>query len=123
MAKYVASTTLKDLEWDNSHLIEGDVPEAVAKLKQRPGQDLIMYGSDDLMHSLLELERQREKLNRDDWTAFETRRPRPPQANSIVRCTGTASRALPHAVPLPLFAQSDSDRPPRSASPRRPERE
>jgi dihydrofolate reductase len=54
MAKYVASTTLKDLEWENSHLIEGDVPEAVAKLKQQPGQDLIMYGCHDLMHSLLE---------------------------------------------------------------------
>jgi dihydrofolate reductase len=54
VAKYVASTTLEDLEWENSHLIEGDVPEAVAKLKQQPGQDLIMYGSDDLMHSVLE---------------------------------------------------------------------
>ncbi len=54
MAKYVASTTLKDLEWENSHLIEGDVPEAVAELKQQPGQDLVMYGCHDLMHSLLE---------------------------------------------------------------------
>jgi dihydrofolate reductase len=54
MAKYVASTTLNDLEWENSHLIEGDVPEAVAKLKQQPGQALVMYGSHDLMHSLLE---------------------------------------------------------------------
>ena len=54
MAKHVASSTLKDLEWENSHLIEGDVPEAVAKLKQQPGQDLVMYGSHDLMHSLLE---------------------------------------------------------------------
>ena len=54
MAKYVASTTLEDLEWENSHLIEGDVPEAVAKLKQQPGQDLIVYGSHDLTQSLLE---------------------------------------------------------------------
>ncbi|MCU1527141.1 MAG: Pyrimidine Reductase [Frondihabitans sp.] len=54
MAKYVASTTLKDLEWENSHLIEGDVAEGVAKLKQQPGQDLVMYGCHDLMHSLLE---------------------------------------------------------------------
>jgi dihydrofolate reductase len=54
MAKYVASTTLKDLEWENSHLIEGDVPEAVAKLKQQPGQDLVMYGCHGLMHILLE---------------------------------------------------------------------
>jgi dihydrofolate reductase len=54
MAKYVASTTVEELEWENSHLIEGDVAEGVAKLKQQPGQDLIMYGCHDLMHSLLE---------------------------------------------------------------------
>jgi dihydrofolate reductase len=54
IAKYVASTTLEDLGWENSHLIEGDVPEAVAKLKQQPGQDLIVYGSHDLTHNLLE---------------------------------------------------------------------
>jgi dihydrofolate reductase len=54
IAKYVASTTLEDLEWENSHLIEGDVPEAVAKLKQEPGQDLVVYGSHDLAHNLLE---------------------------------------------------------------------
>ena len=54
MAKYVASTTLRDLEWENSHLIQGDVAEGVAKLKQQPGQDLVMYGCHDLMHSLLD---------------------------------------------------------------------
>jgi dihydrofolate reductase len=54
MAKYVASTTLANLEWENSHLIEGDVPEAVAKLKQQPGRDLVIYGSHDLMHTLFE---------------------------------------------------------------------
>jgi dihydrofolate reductase len=56
IAKYVASTTLKDPEWENSHLIEGDVPEAVAKLKQEPGQDLVIYGSNDLMQTLLKRE-------------------------------------------------------------------
>jgi dihydrofolate reductase len=54
MAKYVASTTLSVLEWENSHLIEGDVAEGVAKLKKQPGQDLVMYGCHDLMHNLLE---------------------------------------------------------------------
>jgi dihydrofolate reductase len=54
IAKYVASSTIRDLEWENSHLIEGDVPEAVAKLKQEPGQDLVIYGSHNLTHSLLE---------------------------------------------------------------------
>lgn len=54
MAKHVASTTLKDVEWTNSQLIEGDVADGVAKLKQQPGQDLVMYGCHDLMHKLLE---------------------------------------------------------------------
>jgi dihydrofolate reductase len=54
MAKYVASTTLGDLEWENSHLMEGDVAESVTKLKQGPGQDLVVYGCHDLTQSLLE---------------------------------------------------------------------
>ncbi|MFI6316912.1 dihydrofolate reductase family protein [Nonomuraea sp. NPDC050556] len=53
MAKYVASTTAGDLTWDNSHLIEGDVADGVARLKEGPGQDLVLYGCHDLMHSLL----------------------------------------------------------------------
>jgi len=54
MPKYVASSTLKDLHWENSQLIEGDVADGVAKLKQQPGQDLVMYGCHDLMHKLLQ---------------------------------------------------------------------
>ena len=54
MAKYVMSTTLTDLAWENSHPIVGDVAEGVAKLKQQPGQNLVLYGCHDLMHSLLE---------------------------------------------------------------------
>jgi dihydrofolate reductase len=54
MSKYVASTTLENLEWENSQLIEGEVAESVAKLKQQPGQDLIIYGSYDLMRTLME---------------------------------------------------------------------
>jgi dihydrofolate reductase len=52
MTKYVASTTLADLAWENSHRLEGDVAEAVAALKQQPGQDLVLYGSHGLMHRL-----------------------------------------------------------------------
>src|SRR6516164_2761215 len=54
MAKHVASTTLTGLQWQNSHLIEGDVADGVAKLKQQPGQDLVLYGGQDLMRTLLE---------------------------------------------------------------------
>jgi dihydrofolate reductase len=54
IAKHVASSTLEELDWENSRLVEGDVPEAVAKLKEGPGQDLVIYGSHDLIQSLIE---------------------------------------------------------------------
>lgn len=53
IAKYVASTTLEDPEWQNTQLIEGDVPEAVAELKEQPGKGLIVYGSGDLTNTLM----------------------------------------------------------------------
>jgi dihydrofolate reductase len=52
--KLVASTTLEEpLEWSAS-LIKGDVPEAVSKLKREPGQDILMYGSAELMQTLMD---------------------------------------------------------------------
>lgn len=54
LPKYVASTTLNELEWNNSHVIEGDVAEAVAELKQEPGQDILVAGSLTLARSLLQ---------------------------------------------------------------------
>jgi dihydrofolate reductase len=42
--KYVASTTLKETAW-NATLIEGDVVEEVAKLKSRPGGDILKVGT------------------------------------------------------------------------------
>ena len=53
MAKYVASTTLDRLYWPNSRLIDGDVADGVAELKQQPGQDLVLYGCHDLMGLLV----------------------------------------------------------------------
>jgi dihydrofolate reductase len=51
-AKYVASTTLEDPEWQNTELIEGDVLEAVAELKEQPGKDLIVYASGEITKML-----------------------------------------------------------------------
>jgi dihydrofolate reductase len=54
-AKYVASTTLTDpLEWQNSTLLRGDVPEAVAALKRGDGADLHVIGSTELVQMLIE---------------------------------------------------------------------
>lgn len=53
MPKHVASRTLKKLEWNNSHLIKGDLAAEVSRLKQRPGQDIVIHGSPGLIRSLM----------------------------------------------------------------------
>lgn len=54
LQKYVASTTLKEpLPWSNSTLLEGDAAEAVARLKEKPGKDLAVLGSGELVQSLM----------------------------------------------------------------------
>jgi dihydrofolate reductase len=51
--KYVASTTLREpLGWRNSTLLEGDAAEAVARLKEQPGEDLTVLGSGELVQAL-----------------------------------------------------------------------
>lgn len=52
MPKYVASTTLREMEW-NATRIEGDVAEAVAALKQQSGQNILVYGSGDFVQTLM----------------------------------------------------------------------
>ena len=54
MPKYVASTTLTELGWNNSTLLAGDVPAAVAKLKQGDGGLILVAGSSTLVHTLIE---------------------------------------------------------------------
>jgi dihydrofolate reductase len=52
--KYVASTTLAEpLPWQNSTLLCGDVPAAVARLREQPGPDVVALGSGVLVRSLL----------------------------------------------------------------------
>jgi dihydrofolate reductase len=52
--KYVASTTLTEpLPWKNSTLLKGDVADAVARLKEQPGKDIVILGSGELVRSLM----------------------------------------------------------------------
>jgi dihydrofolate reductase len=51
LPKYVASTTLQTAEW-NAQLIRGDVAAEVARLKQEPGQNLLIFGSAQLVQHL-----------------------------------------------------------------------
>jgi dihydrofolate reductase len=52
--KHVATTTLKELEWENSKLIEGGVPDGIRALKEADGPELQVHGSANLIQSLLE---------------------------------------------------------------------
>lgn len=53
VAKYVATSSPEPLAWQNSVRLEGDVPEAVARLKEGDGPDLLTQGSSVLVQSLL----------------------------------------------------------------------
>ena len=53
--KYVVSTTLKSTSlWRNSTIISGNVVEEVRKLKNEPGQNILLDGSSVLAHTLIE---------------------------------------------------------------------
>lgn len=51
--KYVASTTLKQVEWMNSTLIKGSLADQVKSLKQQSGKNIGVSGSPSVVRSLL----------------------------------------------------------------------
>ncbi len=51
--KLVFSTTLEKVEWDNTRLEHGDAVAAITTLKKEPGKDMAIFGSSDLVVSLL----------------------------------------------------------------------
>jgi len=54
MPKYVVSSTLEKVEWGGSRLVNGDLASEVRKLKEKPGQDLLLAGSGQLFNALLQ---------------------------------------------------------------------
>ena len=53
LPKFVATRTLTTPEW-NASFIQGDVAAEVARLKQQPGQDLLVYGSGQFVQTLIQ---------------------------------------------------------------------
>jgi len=51
--KYVASKTLTKLDWNNSELIIGDVPEGIKRIKEQDGPEIQIHGSGNLIQTLL----------------------------------------------------------------------
>ena len=54
LPKFVASRTLDKVDWNNSHLLKGDVAEAVAQLKAQAGGEIQVHGSGNLIQTLLQ---------------------------------------------------------------------
>jgi dihydrofolate reductase len=54
MPKYVVSSTLKDPEWTNTTVLNGDLAGEVEKLKQEHDGDIVVHGSAQLAQALLE---------------------------------------------------------------------
>jgi len=52
--KYVVSSTLKTLAWQNSRIVTGDVAAGVARIKAEAGPELQVLGSGELVRTLLE---------------------------------------------------------------------
>jgi dihydrofolate reductase len=53
LPKYVVSTTLDRAEWNNSTIIKENVADEVARLKEQPGQDILIFGSGQLVNTLI----------------------------------------------------------------------
>lgn len=53
MPKYVVTSTLDQLEWENSTRLEGEVVPAVERLKQGESEPILVAGSQTLVHTLL----------------------------------------------------------------------
>ena len=54
LPKYVVSRSLRSADWQNSTVVNGDLPTEIEKLKQQPGRELQIHGSGALLRSLLE---------------------------------------------------------------------
>jgi dihydrofolate reductase len=54
MPKYVVSSTLEQAGWNNSTLIKSKVAEEVSRLKAMPGRDILVAGSTQLVHTLMQ---------------------------------------------------------------------
>ena len=54
MAKYVVSSTLRDPDWNNTTVLQGDVVETVSKVRSETDGDVVVHGSGQLVQTLLE---------------------------------------------------------------------
>ncbi len=110
LPKYVPSTTLKNPTWQNTHVLTGDVEAAIRELKAKPGREIQVHGSGELLRWLLDRELLDELNLRiypvilgDGLRLF-------PERGPMHRLTLVESRATPSGVLLQTYRPAE--RPP-----------
>jgi dihydrofolate reductase len=53
--KIVFSKTLEQVGWNNTRLVKGDITEEIARLKQQPGKNMMIFGSPSITHTFTQL--------------------------------------------------------------------
>ncbi|MBL8015322.1 MAG: dihydrofolate reductase [Candidatus Doudnabacteria bacterium] len=53
LEKVTVSTSLTETNWNNSRIVKGNLKEEVVKLKEQPGKDVAIFGSSDLISTLI----------------------------------------------------------------------
>ena len=54
--KIVFSRTLERAEWNNTRLVKDHIAEEITMLKQQPGNDLALFGSANLLSTLMQMD-------------------------------------------------------------------
>ena len=54
MPKYVVSSTVRDPEWTNSTVLDGDLAEEVSTLREQHDGDIVVHGSAQLVQALVD---------------------------------------------------------------------
>jgi len=104
MTKYVASTTVTDTDWPATTFIAGDVPGAVAELKQGDGGPILVAGSRTLVHTLLDAGLV-DQLNVQVFPLVLGSGARLyPEADEPLRLELTASTTMPNGVVAQSYA-------------------
>jgi dihydrofolate reductase len=56
LPKIVFSKTLEKAEWNNTRVIKDNIAEEILTLKKQPGKDLAVFGSANLLSTLMQMD-------------------------------------------------------------------
>jgi len=54
LPKHVVTTTLQEASWNNSTLVKQNIFDKISRLKEQPGQNILVFGSGTLANSLIQ---------------------------------------------------------------------